>query len=97
MSLLDVKKRLEAYKQEFKVYSKDNCPLCGKTKNEMKLAGVPFVEIKETLQFIKTKIMPIIPSNHRTFPVVFVGDKGDENLDNFTYVSDWKTWKPEEK
>ena len=97
MSLVNVKKRLESHKQEFKVYSKDNCSLCVKTKNEMNLAGVPFVEIKETLQFIKTIITPIIPRNHRTFPVVFVGDKGDENLDNFTYVSDWKTWKPEEK
>jgi len=93
MSLVDVKKWLEAHKQEFKVYSKDNCSLCVKTKNEMTLAGVPFVEVKETPQFIKTKVIPIIPSNHRSFPVVFVGDVNDGNLDNLTYVSDWKTWK----
>ena len=92
MSLVDVKKRLESHKQEFKVYSKDNCSLCVKTKNEMTLAGVPFVEVKETPQFIKTKVIPIIPSNHRSFPVVFVGDVNDGNLDNLTYVSDWKTW-----
>ena len=46
MSLVDVKKRLEAHKQEFKVYSKDNCSLCVKTKNEMTLAGVlPMMKI----------------------------------------------------
>lgn len=97
MSLLNVKKRLETYKKQFKVFSKDNCSLCIKTKNEMNLAGVPFVEIKTTPQFVKEKITPIIPSNHRTFPVVFVGDVGEQELDKLTYVPDWKTWKPEEK
>ena len=93
MSLLDVKKRLEAHKKQFKVFSKDNCALCVKTKNEMTLAGLPFEEIKTTPQFVKEKIIQIIPSNHRTFPVVFVGDVGEQELDKLTYVPDWKTLK----
>ena len=93
MSLLDVKKLLETHKKQFKVFSKDNCSQCIKTKNEMTLAGVSFDEIKTTPQFVKEKIIPIIPSAHRSFPVIFVGDVNEQELENLTYVPDWKTWK----
>ena len=93
MSLLDVKKRLETHKKQFKVFSKDNCSQCVITKNEMTLAGVPFDYIKTTPQFVKEKIIPIIPKSHRTFPVIFVGDVNEHNLNKLTYVPDWKTWK----
>lgn len=78
--------------KQFKVFSKDDCTLCTQTKTKMQLKGVNYVEIKKPMDYIQSVVKPLIPVSHRKFPIVFVGDVDDDDINNFEYVANWETF-----
>ena len=71
------------------IYSKPNCIQCDKVKMQCDEMGIDYVTYDATLDqnFIKDKLKPNIPPNHRMFPVLFVFNVG---IDEYTEPSKGK-------
>ncbi len=64
------------------IYSKDYCPYCDAAKNLLTQKGVGFEEINISTQPEKRDEMMARCAPRRTFPQIFVGDKGLGGFDD---------------
>jgi glutaredoxin len=66
--------KIERYKMNVIMYSKDNCAFCDKAKNLLKMKAIEFIEYKLDKDFDRDTLLEIFPQA-RTFPIITLDKK----------------------
>ena len=76
------------------IYTKDHCPYCTKAKLLLEQLNVDFVEIDITQEPEHLESLQVRRPSARTFPQIFINDKGIGGCDDLYALYDSGDLKP---
>lgn len=58
---------------DIKIYSKENCDFCNKSKMLLNMKGITFTNLMLDVDYTLEQLKELVPSA-RTFPIIFIDD-----------------------